>query len=106
MMHGPYPLTPLQVGMHVTPSVGGVYMLGNELKKVAFIACVDKYMRKTIKTHCGEYRLFWFETSTSHSRAFMTHCRMFHEHEGDGLDDPTHPVAPAGTDLKCPVCGK
>jgi len=105
-MHGPFPLWPSQIDMHVTVGVGGVYLLGKDPRKVALVARVDKDMRKTIKTHGDKYRFFWFDASMGRAEAFATHCRLYHKHEADGLDDPTHPAAPAGTDLKCPVCGK
>ena len=105
-MHGPYMLWPSMIDMHVTPHVGGVFLLGKESKKVALIGRTDKDLREEIKTHRDKYRYFWFEASMGRTEAFALHCRLFHKHETDGLDNPTHPTAPAGTELKCPVCGK
>ncbi len=102
-MHGPYMLWPSQIDMHVTPDVGSVFMLGKDQKKVSLVCRVDKDLRETIKAHGDKYRFFWVEASMGRSEAFALHCRLFHKHEAEGLDDPAHP---AGSDLKCPVCGK
>jgi len=102
-MRGPYPIWPSQVDMHVTPHVGGVFMVAKDTKKVALICRVDKDLREAIKAHVDKYRFFWFDASTGRTGAFVAQCRLFHKHEADGLDDPAHP---AGSDLKCPVCGK
>jgi hypothetical protein len=50
-MRGPYPIWPSQVDMHVTPHVGGVFMVAKDTKKVALICRVDKDLREIIKAH-------------------------------------------------------
>jgi hypothetical protein len=102
-MRGPFQLWPSQIDMHVTPRVGGVFLLAKDPKKVAFIGRVDKDLREAIKAQGDKYRFFWFESVPGRTEQFLNHCRLFHKYEAGGLDDATHPT---GSDLKCPVCGK
>jgi hypothetical protein len=47
----------------------------------------------------------YFKFSTGSPRgAFQTECAQFHGFKGK-LENLTHPVKPAGSDLKCFLCG-
>jgi hypothetical protein len=105
-MRGPYLLRPLQVDISVPTKIGGVYCLSKSPKSVNFIGRADSNLRDAIKAHWPEYQMFWYDPALSAREAYVNHCRVYHKHADNGLEDKAHPAAPARLDLKCPVCGK
>ncbi len=49
---------------------------------------------------------FKFSYAADQRAAFEKQCRNYHDFNGSGsLENPSHPAAPAGSGLNCPLCG-
>ena len=106
-MRGPYLLRPSQVDLTVPCRVGGVYCLGKDARHVSYVGRAERNLCTTIKEHWQQYEFFWYEPTLSARECYINHCHYYHRHiSNGGLDDVTHPTAPADAGVKCPVCGQ
>jgi len=105
-LYGPLPLDPERIDDHLQANSPGVYALGFSVDGMFLIKQVgrsDEDLRSALKAHVGgPHSQFKFAYALSSRDAFEKQCQLFHALVI--LNDPIHPTAPAGTDLKCPGC--
>jgi hypothetical protein len=91
------------------PGQPGNYALGFKDESGQFIPKYigrsDYDLRAEMIAKLGVMRYPYFKFSAVNPRiAFETECAQFHNY-GKQLDNKTHPARPAGSDLRCFLCG-
>jgi hypothetical protein len=126
-MDGPFDLTRQAVQASVTQTMPGTFAIGHKDKagrfQVQFVgrddANLGAALMQAVARGIGRpgmmTRLFGskpaanafkFSYATSAQAAYEKQCRNFHNFgETRSLENPGHPAPPAGSGLKCPVCG-
>lgn len=99
------------IGRMVPLGVPGNFALGVKDDNDEFIPKLigrsDTDLRAELLTRAGnpQYPYFRFALTARKENAFEMECANFHSFSGM-LENKTHPVAPAGLNVKCPLCGK
>jgi hypothetical protein len=114
-MTGPYKLTNEKIDEVIVKISAGNYALGKITKEsfdVYYVGRSDDDVNKALKQWVGEYPNkyvdFKFSYADSPKAAYEKECKNYHDFGGDTkLDNQreSHPKCPAGTNLKCPMCG-
>lgn len=105
-MGGPFRLTRRGINRQVPNKTPGAYVVGSGLRRnyagARAIGRADTDLAATLHGQIGLYDSFLFQAAGSAEDAFRLECELYHR-----LDRPDlkHPIRPAGTDWRCPVCG-
>jgi hypothetical protein len=126
-MDGPYQLSTQAVQQAVTQPLPGTFAIGHRDKtgrfSVQYIGRDDSNLAQALLQAVGrgvgqpglfgrmlggkqQANAFKFSYANSAQAAYEKQCRNFHAFgETRSLENSKHPAAPAGSGLKCPVCG-
>jgi hypothetical protein len=126
-MDGPFELSRAAVQRAVTQAMPGTFAIGHRDKagrfQVQFIGRDDANLAAALIQAVGRgvgrpglmgrvfgskpvANAFKFSYASSAQAAYEKQCRNFHAFgETRSLENEKHPAAPAGSGLKCPVCG-
>lgn len=112
-MFGPHELTADKLDLLVEKKPGN-YALGTIDKPtgkmvVRVVGRADVDLNAKLRECLGnpKYKAFKYSYASDSKAAYEKECRNWHDFGGVvKLDCKTHPVAPEGSELKCPRCGK
>jgi hypothetical protein len=105
-----YRFEPVVVNRLIRPGVPGNFALGlmdeggEFVPKLIGRSDTDLRLELLTMSQNPPYPYFKFAISRREN-AYEMECANFHSFQGK-LDNKTHPVPPAGSDLKCLLCGK
>lgn len=108
-LFGPYLLNKegIDYNVLVMDNEVGVYALGYTSKDGEFhvenIGRVKRGLHRKLYEFEGVYKEFRFKFFVNEQAAFNQECELFHELKP--RDTFVHPLRPAGSRKKCPVCG-
>lgn len=127
-MDGPFALSRSEVARVIRESLPGNFAFGVRGRNGGFIvqyvgrgdrsvrdALVERLPRERpapgllarLFGKTGESRSFKFSYAVDAEAAYAKHCRTYHSFGGsEKLSNDRHPVAPAGSQAKCEVCGR
>lgn len=107
-----YNLTGNIIDIEVPCGSMGIFLLGytpcnNGKFNPLYISRCDFDLNSTLKEHIGNFSQFKFCLFESNSDAFFYECKLYHYlTDTIFIINESHPSAPPGLLLKCPVCGK
>ena len=113
-MQGPYKLESGTIDMIVPRTHPGNYAIGYRRDSgagafvVRYIGRADSDLNRELKSQASD-GLSWFKWcyAPSEKIAFDKECKNYHDFgESRKLENEGHPVAPNGTNWKCPVCNR
>lgn len=107
-LRGPYMLESGVIRSVVPPKVAGAYVVGainpGGLGQIEAVGRADRDLAATLTSLIGVDSGFMFATASSAAEAFGMECALYHEHKLAGRR--AHPVAPADSPGRCPICEK
>ena len=109
-MEGPYVFYAKEIDRVVTKTSFGNYALGHKREDgtfvVQYVGRSDSDVNKALQTKLtSKYNHFKYCYATSAKEAFEKECRNYHDFGcNKDLDNICHPVHPADSNWKCPVC--
>lgn len=110
-LSGPFELCEKEIDSKVSSGVIGNYLLGychnhDNLFNVLYVGHSED-LNAGLKKHLGEFSLFKFKRVRSLYAAYLNVCKFYHVFtEESFIINDRHPVAPPGSNWKCPLCGR
>lgn len=110
-LNGPFELSEKEIDSKVPSGAIGNFLLGyrhchDNIFNVLYVGHSED-LNSGLKKHVGDFSLFKFRRERSLYGAYMNVCKFYHVFtEESFIINDRHPVAPLGTDWRCPFCGK
>ena len=106
-LKGSFPLNRAQVEAHVSIVSPGIFALGQRSADgskftIARVGRSDADVNRRLRDYIGRYSHFKFGYSPSSADAFEKECALYHQL--NPRDNKAHPLRPAGTIWRCPMC--
>ena len=106
-LKGSFPLSKGQVDAQVSIVSPGIFALGTRSADgskftIARVGRSDTDVNRRLHEYVGRYSHFKFGYSPSSAAAFEKECALFHHLHP--RDNKAHPLRPAGTMWRCPMC--
>lgn len=106
-LRGPFPLSHVSIDNQVGPNLRGIFVLGRisargVLRKMDVLGRSDDDLAHELKRYVGTHEGFLFQSAASPAEAFHMECGLYHQIK---RSDFVHPARPAGTALRCALCG-
>ena len=106
-LFGPYLLSEYEVRRNLIGGEIGVYALGYSGKDGVFyidrVGRSDKILADVLIKYEGMYKEFKFKFYETLRASYEKECELYHNFAP--RDNPSHPLKPKGTRLKCLSCG-